>query len=106
MDNRAPVDIIGQLVADVDASGLAPGQIAAAAGISPSQLTKILDREQVPTVPEYLAIRKAIGRAPEVSEEAAADLERLRVALHTGDRSGLTAILEDLLRGMDKSSGE
>jgi lambda repressor-like predicted transcriptional regulator len=106
MDNRAPVDLIGRLIADVDASGVERAQIAADAGMSLSQLNGVLDREQVPTVPEYVAIRKAIGGEPEISGEVVADLERLRVALQTGDGSGLTEILEDLLRGMDKSSRE
>ena len=100
MDNRGPADAIGQLIADVDASGVEREKIAAGAGMSPSQLTRILDREQVPTVPEYFAIRKAIGREPEVSEEVAADLERLRTAMQSGEDLG--DILEDLLRRVDE----
>lgn len=100
MDNGAPVDVIGQLIADVEASGVERSKIAAGAGMSPAQLSRILDREQAPTVPEYFAIRKAIGREPDLSEDVVADLERLRVALQAGD--GLTEILDDLLRRMDR----
>lgn len=103
------MDVIGELIADVDASGYKRARIAADAGMTTSKLSKILNRKQVPTVLEYYAIRKAIHREAALSREVVVDLERLRAALaesrQARDRSQhLTEILEDILRGLERSS--
>jgi CRISPR/Cas system CSM-associated protein Csm2 small subunit len=101
------MDVIGELIADVRASGHEPAKIAAGAGMAASRLSEILERQQLPTVHEYFAIRRAIHPESTVPDEVVADLERLRATLgqseQTGDRSEqLEEILEDLLRAMDR----
>ena len=97
------MDVIGELIADVEASGYEQARIAADAGIAPSTLSRILNREQLPTVSEYFAIRRAIGRETP-SDDVIADLERLHAAMAGDQPEQLTEILEDLLRGMDRGS--
>ena len=100
------MDVIGQLIEEVHASGYERAKIAADAGITPSRLSEILERTHLPTVHEYFAIRRVLHPESAMPEEAVAGLERLRATMAepgSGDRSEqLEEILEDLLRTLDR----
>jgi SOS-response transcriptional repressor LexA len=53
------MDVVGRLIAAIEASGLKRVRIAADAGMTPEKLSKILTRRQIPTVPEFIAIARA-----------------------------------------------
>lgn len=58
------MDVIGRLIAAVEASGLKRVRVAGDAVMSPTKLSKILNRRQVPTVLEFVAIARAISLDP------------------------------------------
>jgi SOS-response transcriptional repressor LexA len=58
------MDAIERLIAAVQASGLKRLRVATDAGMPATKLSKILNRKQVPTVLEFIAIARAIGADP------------------------------------------
>jgi SOS-response transcriptional repressor LexA len=58
------MDAMQRLVAAVEQSGLKRTRIAEDAGMSPTKLSKILNGIQVPTMPDFLAIARAIRCEP------------------------------------------
>src|SRR5881394_3635981 len=58
------MDAMQRLVTAVEQSGLKRTRIAEDAGMSPTKLSKILNGIQVPTMPDFLAIARAIRCEP------------------------------------------
>jgi SOS-response transcriptional repressor LexA len=58
------MDVVERLIAAVKASKSKQRHIAADANMPPAKLSKIVNRKQVPTVPEFIAIARAIGIEP------------------------------------------
>jgi SOS-response transcriptional repressor LexA len=58
------MDVIDRLIAAVHASGIKQIHIARLADMKSTKLNKILKRKQVPTVPEFIAICRAIDLDP------------------------------------------
>ena len=58
------MDAIERLIAAVQASGLKRLRVATDAGMPATKLSKILNRKQIPTVLEFIAIARAIGADP------------------------------------------
>lgn len=90
------MEVIDRLVAAVEASGLKRVRIADAAGISPTKLSKILNGKQVPTVPEFIAIARAIRYDPArlfTEGELVIEVETLREAHAASQR------LQEILAG-------
>ena len=58
------MDAIERLIFAVQASGLKRLRVASDAGMPPTKLSKILNRKQIPTVLEFIAIARAIGSDP------------------------------------------
>jgi SOS-response transcriptional repressor LexA len=78
------MDVIDRLIAAVKASDKKRWHIAADAGMSSAKLSKIMQRKQVPTVPEFIAIAAAINLDPAklfTSREFVVELESLQ-SLH------------------------
>jgi SOS-response transcriptional repressor LexA/lambda repressor-like predicted transcriptional regulator len=99
------MDVIGRLIAAVDASRYKRVRIAADAGMSPTKLSKILNRKQVPSVTDFIAIAQAIHLDPArifTDRELVVEVESVRAA-HAASQQLLAAservaaILENLL---------
>jgi SOS-response transcriptional repressor LexA len=99
------MDVIARLIAAVEASPYKRVRIAADAGMSATKLSKIMNRKQVPTVTDFIAIAQAIqlklGRLF-TDSELVVEPERLRAAHAASQQlievsARLDAILEDLL---------
>lgn len=77
------MDAIERLIAAVQASGLKRLRIATDAGMPQTKLSKILNRRQVPTVLEFIAIARAIGSDPALlltDGDVVIEVEKVRVA--------------------------
>jgi SOS-response transcriptional repressor LexA len=77
------MDAIERLIAAVQASGLKRLRIATDAGMPQTKLSKILNRRQVPTVLEFIAIARAIGSDPALlltDGDLVIEVEKVRVA--------------------------
>jgi len=75
------VEAIDRLRAAVKASGMKQTHVASQAAMASSKLNKILNGHQVPTMPDFIAIARAIRRDPAVffsDGELAVELEHLR----------------------------
>jgi SOS-response transcriptional repressor LexA len=75
------MEAIDRLRAAVKASGMKQTYLASQAGMASSKLNKILNGHQVPTMPDFIAIARAIRRDPAVffsDGELAVELEHLR----------------------------
>jgi transcriptional regulator with XRE-family HTH domain len=75
------MEAIDRLRAAVKASGMKQTHIASRAGMTSSKLNKILNGRQVPTVPDFIAIARAINRDPATlfsDGELVVELEHLR----------------------------
>jgi SOS-response transcriptional repressor LexA len=75
------MEAIDRLRAAVKASGVKQTYVASQAGMASSKLNKILNGHQVPTMPDFIAIARAIRRDPAVffsDGELAVELEHLR----------------------------
>jgi SOS-response transcriptional repressor LexA len=75
------MEAIDRLRAAVKASGMKQTYVASQAGMASSKLNKILNGHQVPTMPDFIAIARAIRRDPAVffsDGELAVELEHLR----------------------------
>lgn len=99
------MDVVERLIAAVEASRYKHVRIAADAGMPASKFSKIMNRKQVPTVPEFIAIARAIDLDPGrlfTDSELVVDLERLQAA-HATSRElretseRLTAMLQRML---------
>jgi transcriptional regulator with XRE-family HTH domain len=78
------MDVIGRLIVAVKTSGMKRLRVAADAGMTPTKLSKILNRKQVPTVPEFIAIARAIDLDPArlfTDSELVVEIETVREAL-------------------------
>lgn len=88
------MDVIDRLLAAVRESGLKRARIAEDAGMSPTKLSKILNGNQAATLPDFLAIVRAIGQDPSrlfTEGEMVVDLKTLEEAKRLSQR------LDDLL---------
>jgi len=77
------MDAIERLIAAVQASGLKRLRVATDAGMRQTKLSKILNRKQVPTVLEFIAIARAIGADPALlltDGDLVIEVEKVRVA--------------------------
>jgi transcriptional regulator with XRE-family HTH domain len=84
------MDVIDRLIAALKRSGLKRLHIATAAGMSAAKLSKILNRKQVLTVPEFIAIARAIGLDPALlltDGELVVNVDVLREVLLALDRA-------------------
>ncbi len=80
-----------RLMAAVEASGLKRTRIAEDAGMSATKLSKILNRIQVPTLPDFLAIARAIHCEPArlfTDGELVIELAALQEAVRLSGRLG------------------
>lgn len=92
------MDVIERLIGAVKRSGLKQYHVARLAGLPPTKLNKILRRKQVPTVPEFIAIARAIDHDPArlfTDAELVVEVEAVRLA-HDAARSA-AEILASLL---------
>lgn len=77
------MDAIERLIVAVQASGLKRLRVATDAGMTQTKLSKILNRKQVPSVLEFIAIAQAIGSDPALlltEGDLVIELEKVRVA--------------------------
>jgi SOS-response transcriptional repressor LexA len=77
------MDAIERLIAAVQSSGLKRLRVANDAGMPQTKLSKILNRRQVPTVLEFIAIARAIGSDPALlltDGDVVIEVDKLRVA--------------------------
>lgn len=77
------MDAMERLILAVNASGMKRTWVARVAGLDDSKLSKILNRKQVPTVPEFVSIARAINIDPArlfSDGELVVELETLRAA--------------------------
>ena len=98
-------EAIERLIAAVETSGYKRVRIAADARMSPAKLSKILTRKQVPTVPDFIDIARAMRLDPArlfTDHELIVELESVRAA-HAASREvqamseRLTELLANLL---------
>ncbi|HEX8172163.1 MAG TPA: XRE family transcriptional regulator [Thermoanaerobaculia bacterium] len=91
------MDAIDRLIAAVDATGLKQNHVARLARMDPTKLNKILKRHQVPTVPEFIDIARAIKMDPArlfTRGEMVVELDSLRSAHDAARRAA------EILSGM------
>jgi transcriptional regulator with XRE-family HTH domain len=77
------MDAIDRLIDAVKNSGIKQNHIARLAGLSATKLNKIVNRHQIPTVPEFIAIARAIHLDPArlfTDGELVIELDALRAA--------------------------
>lgn len=77
------MDAIERLISAVQGSGLKRLRVATDAGMPATKLSKILNRRQVPTVLEFIAIARAIGSDPALlltDGDVVIEVEKVRVA--------------------------
>ena len=77
------MDAIERLIAAVQASGLKRLRVATDADMPPTKLSKILNRRQVPSVLEFIAIARAIGSDPALlltDGDVVIEVDKVRVA--------------------------
>jgi phage repressor protein C with HTH and peptisase S24 domain len=77
------MEVIDRLIAAVRASKMKQWHIAADANMTAEKLSKIVNRKQVPSLPEFIDIARAIGLEPArlfTGGEVVVELERLRAA--------------------------
>src|SRR5204863_5623372 len=77
------MDAIERLIAAVQASGLTRLRVATDADMPPTKLSKILNRRQVPSVLEFIAIARAIGSDPALlltDGDVVIEVDKVRVA--------------------------
>ncbi len=84
------MDPIGRMIEAVKSSGIKQNHIARLAGMSATKLSKILNRQQIPTVPDLIAIARAIHLDPArlfTEGELVIQLEALRSAHAAAQRA-------------------
>lgn len=84
------MDVIDRLIEAVRASGMKQNHVARLAHLHPTKLNKILRRNQVPTVPEFIDIARAINRDPArlfTDGELVIELDALRAAHDSAQRA-------------------
>jgi transcriptional regulator with XRE-family HTH domain len=77
------MDAIDRLIAAAKESGIKQNHIARLAGLPATKVNKILKRRQIPTVPEFIDIARAIGRDPArlfTDGELVVDVDGVRAA--------------------------
>jgi SOS-response transcriptional repressor LexA len=75
------MEVIERLIAAVRASGIKQNHIAHVSGLGTTKLNKILNRHQVPTIPDFMAIAQAIHIDPArlfTDREVAVELAEVR----------------------------
>jgi phage repressor protein C with HTH and peptisase S24 domain len=96
------MDAIDRLIEAVKSSGIKQNHIARLAGMPATKLNKIVKRHQIPTVPEFIAIARAIHLDPArlfTEGELVIELESLRSAHAAAQRA--TEILAGWLPAME-----
>src|SRR5947208_3116519 len=95
------MDVIDRLIAAVRASKMKQSRVAADANMAAGKLSKIMHRKQLPTVPDFIEIARAIGMEPArlfTGGELVVDVESLRAAhaLSTEAAAALRHVTEQL----------
>ncbi len=99
------MEVIDRLVAAVAASGMKQNHIARVSGLGKTKVNKILNRKQVPTITDFIAIAKAVNVDPArlfTDGELVIELEDLRQAHAASQR--VQKILEGWLPGVPSAA--